>query len=501
MAGSAGGSTAYADVPDYLETVHDNWLSGYNTYKKLPDGKTVNQLLNNKIGNAGTNPYGSVSGLTNPSTIVDSIMERWNAIKSDIDGLTQGDLNSVLSEAKTNVSSAIGSAIGSTIDGEIDSILNASTQHVVDFVLSAVRSTIGNAQVNMAVGTDRRLKDSVINNIGLFAQEAMNDITASLASGSLEDALSVIDQAVQRTSNLTSTLLSSVMQDVYNIVDSQIIDNMVNSFDESSRTRYNRDVGKWSAAMAKAGAAHTSAFVMGKAMFEIERLKSVDDYEAKLKMAIMDKALSVAGTSSSTVYGALVEAFKTTHAERLARFQTILTEAIKYHLTLYATTIDATKAELANAYVLHGNVAQNWVSDYYRLYIQHNEALNRSIMAYVQARLSNDLNVMRHHEWVEQFFSEIEKLDYMMNREWTLTRYDIAVKYDLWDFEVFQKAANVLASISGATAVGSETIPARSSVIGGALGGAAMGAAIPGAGPIGAAIGGILGGATAIFDR
>lgn len=66
-------------------------------------------------------------------------------------------------------------------------------------------------------------------------------------------------------------------------------------------------------------------------------------------------------------------------------------------------------------------------------------------------------------------------------------------KEELWDFELYIFAGNVLASISGAaSATTGKEVSTAQSVLGGAMSGAAAGASI--GGPWGAAIGGVLGG-------
>ncbi len=67
-------------------------------------------------------------------------------------------------------------------------------------------------------------------------------------------------------------------------------------------------------------------------------------------------------------------------------------------------------------------------------------------------------------------------------------------KEELWDFELYAFAGNVLASIGGAaSATSGKKISTGQSVLGGATSGAAIGAQVTGT-PMGAAVGGIIGG-------
>jgi len=79
---------------------------------------------------------------------------------------------------------------------------------------------------------------------------------------------------------------------------------------------------------------------------------------------------------------------------------------------------------------------------------------------------------------------------------------DVNIKIDeqdaLWDLEVYQHGANLLASIGGGTASTQKPSTAQSA-IGGALSGAAAGAMVTPGNPVGAIVGGILGAASALL--
>lgn len=80
-----------------------------------------------------------------------------------------------------------------------------------------------------------------------------------------------------------STAISGLLSAVESALSSTSITNMVTAFENNKKTRFLRDVGIWSAGMADVNAVHTSSFIMGLAVQQIEFSNSVDQYERELK--------------------------------------------------------------------------------------------------------------------------------------------------------------------------------------------------------------------------
>ena len=91
------------------------------------------------------------------------------------------------------------------------------------------------------------------------------------------------------------------------------------------------------------------------------------------------------------------------------------------------------------------------------------------------------------------FTAETERIKYVMKKE----EYDKGVEYEvadeMWDINVFQPGANMLAAISGGTGYQPPITPGQTA-IGGAFTGAAIGARVSGGQPWGAAAVAIIGG-------
>lgn len=92
---------------------------------------------------------------------------------------------------------------------------------------------------------------------------------------------------------------------------------------------------------------------------------------------------------------------------------------------------------------------------------------------------------------------ETNRLDIVATQEYETSDIDLDAKYANWGFDNYTKSANVLASISGASAVLPEKPSRAASALGGALGGASAGSAL---GPPGMAAGALLGGVAGLLS-
>ena len=91
--------------------------------------------------------------------------------------------------------------------------------------------------------------------------------------------------------NSLSDAIDGLLAAVESSLSSSSITDMVTAFENNKKTRFLRDVGMWSAGMADINAVHTSSFIMGLAVQQIEFSNSVDQYERELKANIYTKII------------------------------------------------------------------------------------------------------------------------------------------------------------------------------------------------------------------
>ena len=80
-----------------------------------------------------------------------------------------------------------------------------------------------------------------------------------------------------------ATAIAGLLTAVESALSSSSITDMVTAFENNKKVRFLRDQGMWSAGMADINAVHTSSFIMGLAIQQIEFSNSVDQYERELK--------------------------------------------------------------------------------------------------------------------------------------------------------------------------------------------------------------------------
>lgn len=91
-----------------------------------------------------------------------------------------------------------------------------------------------------------------------------------------------------------STAISGLLSAVESALSSASITNMVTAFENNKKVRFLRDTGMWAAGMADINAVHTSSFIIGLALQQIEFSNSVDQYERELKASVYTKIIQSA---------------------------------------------------------------------------------------------------------------------------------------------------------------------------------------------------------------
>jgi len=74
----------------------------------------------------------------------------------------------------------------------------------------------------------------------------------------------------------------SCLQKFDSTIDKEYIDDLVEEFEITSREKHLREVSRFSSMMGDAGASDTSSFVVGMALFGIDRARQIDNYRKEL---------------------------------------------------------------------------------------------------------------------------------------------------------------------------------------------------------------------------
>lgn len=220
-------------------------------------------------------------------------------------------------------------------------------------------------------------------------------------------------------------------------INSSVIKDARKAFENrSDRTRI-RSINRFSGGMLDINAVNGSAFILGMALIEAQHIESVNEFDTNLSTEMYTRGLQVFA--------------QTFNSELSARIQSEL----------------------------------------------ENKRYNASIISQsIQSMTSTMLKRIDFEQAVLSILYETERFNVVATQEYETSDIDIDVKYANWGFDNYIKASNVLASISGASAVLPEKPNRVSSALGGALGGASAGSAL---GPPGMAAGAILGGVAGLL--
>jgi hypothetical protein len=261
---------------------------------------------------------------------------------------------------------------------------------------------------------------------------------------------------------------------------------MDNSLDEAlfyvknmdTTEQVERELAGFDAYMRDINAVHSSAFVLGRQIIASGLMATKAQLRKDLAIAKDQKAYQLAQlnlekqrilaelrTTKARLYDEKARAVFTSGMDvekyRLAAFQDLARMMLDKQKTIAMLNVDYTKMDLSAQMEVHKQiyptVAQGVLEDT-RLAI---EARRMAIIAY---------------------------------REEAEENLRIDVKDAMWSVDIFQGAANVMASVAGGTVTTPEDSPGKTqSALAGGLSGAAMGASVTGGNPVGAAVGAVAG--------
>ena len=238
MGGRAGGGSSSPQLPAYMEDLHEEWVRG-NPNVHLPSTKAVTQLLNNKIGDTATNPYSNKYLPTVKIQSKDYYNEMYNKVSGYSDSLTDR-----LAGSKSDVATHVRESLERTLNGEVNGIIDDVVSHISTLVGTSYRDVINTNYSNILSTVNTTALEKVKSTISTYVAEVVDSIKFNLIDTSKSNVQSVVNMVLANVGSFANKLLSDIVNSVYDVVESTIVSNMVDSFDSASKTRYNREVGK-----------------------------------------------------------------------------------------------------------------------------------------------------------------------------------------------------------------------------------------------------------------
>lgn len=168
--------------------------------------------------------------------------------------------------------------------------------------------------------------------------------------------------------------------------------------------------------------------------------------------------------------------------------------------SILANNTDRKNILIGEAHIAHDRLDVQNKADRNLLIAREIETNNRATVEIVRGDLEAKGSIADQMNSYIHTYTDLKRIEYVMNKEYVDRNLEIDVSDARWDLSLYQQAANLLASISGGTAVPLPEKPdPGQSALGGAMAGAAIGTRIkPGWGTaIGAAVGAVAGYAAA----
>lgn len=316
--------------------------------------------------------------------------------------------------------------------------------------------------------------DNSISNLESFRDDLNTSVTIGTVISGLLGTRTLIQNKIDSLNSAAPigttvgsllTVNSSFTPIVENVINPTYTDNVIAEYEDELSNRLNTKIlPRFNAGMRNIGAVVSSAFAIGQGVIEAEQERELGSFGAQLYLKrASDDALNLIGKElefQRLVSDNLVKLIETNLGMQQSGSTLISDVEDKILKLIYAanTSIDLGNDELRMKLLGLDIETQNKSS-----------ALN----------------------------TEIAKLGIIAKKEETEANNELEVDEALWDLEVFQHGANLLAAIGSGTALTKNKPNKAGSALAGALSGAAMGAYSGGttfSWP-GAIVGGVLGGA------
>ena len=528
MSSNGGGSSSWADLPDYIENAHRNlmtgWRPGLQDSKELIASDSVMDAVARLSGSYGaveasTNPFSKISNINygrpiyssyggegssekpyDPSSNLESIQEAIAELRStDLALFPEGtNLSGYLQQAVADIKAYFEETIASTLDGEITSIISgASTK-----ANQALSSSSGAAAMSTRIQF-KSLEPSIKNDVKSSVtslMEAADSIQlsnhAALAKSSVEEA---INTAITLSHNSLSSVIDAAVAKAVEVVGNAYITTAVEEYESSTNSQHLRGVGRFAAESAGAGAVNASGHKMGLAVMEYERARDVNKFEADLKLQVFRDILGLYATKGDSMVSNFLQGYIQEYQLRLQETQMKITEMVKAYIAILGQTLQTYK-ELTTAAMQYGvTLVDSQIKSYYDLYQATHTARNTAILEYMKTGVSTDKDRLTQKTNIERLLADVERMSIIANKEYYDRDIELKTSMALFNLDVLQKGANVLAAPVGGVATAGQANKATGSALGGTLSGAVTGATVgseisPGYGTvIGAVVGGIAG--------
>lgn len=455
--GSGGGTSGAVDFPAHIKDTHHLYLHGTTVGgTKVVPLTSLGHVLNAAIGSGG-NPFQNFD-YTDPTEDLDQLEDRL--------ALTD-DFVADLDPPQDWVDALQRAAEETRMCGRLKDISAVSMMHMMKSQAATV--------MQEAREDNKTDIDELINWPALA--QAVHDKFEALGLNDEFDVSGLIEGAMGHATAGLEAAVAAVLQ----MLDDGLLDDVVAGYEEEASTRQAKLLNTFNGHLADANAIHSSAYLIGVGLIKAQHLSGVNRFSAELRMQFVQSSLSVHGQLLSGVFNAaagIANDFGRTKAQNLLN-------GVNSMVQILSTRVDH-ETKLLD---LHSRVFLNALDTAFRTAAvekqSHDSFLARStevILNQQSARISANMETTK-------MMAETKRLAFVARGEQEAAELDLNEKYALWDFQAFERAANILSAPSGMSAALPPKQSRASSALSGAIGGFAQGGV---AGGILGGIGGLL---------
>jgi hypothetical protein len=386
------------------------------------------------------------------------------------------------------------------------------------------------------------ISDSITSTLEGNARDAAKTSMTSVINAVSPDVTTIIYQAIVGLKTTVRDIVSEASTLALEVVDAEQVTAAVEAYRKRALKVHLRNVNRFAGGMADIGAVNSSAFIMGMALLESDHQDNVDEFQARLELELYTQVLTTGMSQYVETFRNVFVQYMDSYERRFAQtldiyktnlpvyaqtFLTILPEYVRaylqslmdyiglYNSTSTQNTQVATELVNKRLDLFSRNVDQEGGSFDKTLAIGAQNILglaSSEIDGTVRARIFEGNNRMQVAMTGTQLMTGMKdnKIRFrhasttlleQINRARIIAlseEYAKNLLYDVnssnWDIELYQKAANVLAGVSGAVVSTAGKPSDAQTVLGSMASGASMGAlAASPAGGIGAVGGAAIG--------
>lgn len=378
--------------------------------------------------------------------------------------------------------------------GMATSIINSMTDKDIDTIIEGVEGKIEDIKPRQD-----------------WEQIVKTAITAVTGEEKFGDQIEIGPIVAAAISNSTGQVKDAIQQSLM-YIDEELIKDTVEAFSIGLEPERRAAYRSLSAYMSELNITHSSTFLLGAFMLEEDRIRQVGRFQSELRQRLYEQAVSEHGQSYRAQLTGLIQAEMTIRQTEASIVQTSI--QVMANLMTSKVEFQTALARIVSEIKIQG--MSMGVQGYLRTF---SEALSGMLRVKTVDKISkDDFTKTNTALMAEQFYNnaalwkesiglraELSRMLYASLVETEEKNLSAKEGYSLSRFEPYQRAANVLASTTGAAGYVPKSHNPIGTSMGGALQGMAKGAmaasAVPGVGPLaGAGIGALLGGGAGAFQ-